>query len=150
MITIFCDFFRFSAKKLAFFINTNVMINFSQNLALFWVKNANFFAKLFSENILKIITSVPGNFGDYLAEMIQRKSSEWTNYGGRSNVSINPTYIHTEIKMFALPPSTETLSTHAHTYVHNGHAFIASGMQISTRRLLQRLNRLAKRNFFQL
>jgi hypothetical protein len=35
MITIFCDFFQFLAKKLAFFLNTNVMINFLQNLALF-------------------------------------------------------------------------------------------------------------------
>jgi hypothetical protein len=35
MITIFCDFSQFSAKKLAFFINTNVMIKFFQNLALF-------------------------------------------------------------------------------------------------------------------
>jgi hypothetical protein len=33
---------------------------FFQNLALFWVKNADFFAKFFGENILKIITSVPG------------------------------------------------------------------------------------------
>jgi hypothetical protein len=30
MITIFCDFSQFSAKKLAFFLNTNVMINFFQ------------------------------------------------------------------------------------------------------------------------
>jgi hypothetical protein len=29
------------------------------NLALFWVKNANFFADCFGENIFKIITSVP-------------------------------------------------------------------------------------------
>jgi hypothetical protein len=29
------------------------MINFFQNLALFWVKNANFFAKIFGENIFK-------------------------------------------------------------------------------------------------
>jgi hypothetical protein len=42
---------QFSAKKLAFFLNTNVMINFFQKLALFWVKNANFFAKIFGENI---------------------------------------------------------------------------------------------------
>jgi hypothetical protein len=28
MITIFCDFPQFSAKKLAFFLNTNVIINF--------------------------------------------------------------------------------------------------------------------------
>jgi hypothetical protein len=52
MITIFCDFSRnFRQKKLAFFTNTNVIINFFQNLALFWVKNANFFAKFFGENI---------------------------------------------------------------------------------------------------
>jgi hypothetical protein len=30
------------------------------NLALFWAKNADFFAKFFGENIFKIITSVPG------------------------------------------------------------------------------------------
>jgi hypothetical protein len=35
MITIFGDFSQFSAKKLAFFLNTNAMINFFQNLALF-------------------------------------------------------------------------------------------------------------------
>jgi hypothetical protein len=35
MITIFCDFSQFSAKKLAFFSKTNVMINFFQNLSLF-------------------------------------------------------------------------------------------------------------------
>jgi hypothetical protein len=51
MITIFPNFPQFLAKKLAFFINTNVMINFFQNLDLFWVKNANFLAKFFGENI---------------------------------------------------------------------------------------------------
>jgi hypothetical protein len=51
MITIFCDFSKISAKKLAFFLNTNVMINFFQNLALFRVKNAIFFSKFFGENI---------------------------------------------------------------------------------------------------
>jgi hypothetical protein len=35
MITIFCDFRQFSAKKLAFFLNTNVTINFFQNLHSF-------------------------------------------------------------------------------------------------------------------
>jgi hypothetical protein len=53
-ITFFCDFRPFSTKKLAFFSKTNVMINFFQNLALFRVKNAIFFAKFFGENILKI------------------------------------------------------------------------------------------------
>jgi hypothetical protein len=51
MITIFCDFRQFLAEKLPFFSKTNVMINFFQNLALFWDKNANFFAEFFGENI---------------------------------------------------------------------------------------------------
>jgi hypothetical protein len=57
MLIIFCDFRR---KKLAFFSKTNVMIKILHNLALFRAQNANFFAVFFGENILKIITSVPG------------------------------------------------------------------------------------------
>jgi hypothetical protein len=38
----------------------NVMIKVLQNLALFWVKNGNLFPDFFGENVLKIITSVPG------------------------------------------------------------------------------------------
>jgi hypothetical protein len=34
MITFSCDFCRFSAKKMAFFSKTDVMINFLQNLAV--------------------------------------------------------------------------------------------------------------------
>jgi hypothetical protein len=34
MITIFCDFCKFSAKILTFFSKTNVMIKFLHNLAL--------------------------------------------------------------------------------------------------------------------
>jgi hypothetical protein len=45
---------------LAFFLKTNVMIKLFHNVALFRVKNANFFAEFCGENILKIITSVPG------------------------------------------------------------------------------------------
>jgi hypothetical protein len=41
MITIFCDLGQFSAEKLAFFSETNVMINFYAYFGLFWVKNAN-------------------------------------------------------------------------------------------------------------
>jgi hypothetical protein len=33
-------------KKLAFFLTTNIMIKFFQNLALFQVKNANFLPKI--------------------------------------------------------------------------------------------------------
>jgi hypothetical protein len=51
MITIFCDFRQFSAKKLAFFSQTNVMIKFLQKEAVVLAKNANFFAKFFGENI---------------------------------------------------------------------------------------------------
>jgi hypothetical protein len=59
-VTIFCDFCQFSAKKLAFILKNQCYDHFFYlNLALFWVKNANFFAKFFGENILKIITSVP-------------------------------------------------------------------------------------------
>jgi phenylacetate-coenzyme A ligase PaaK-like adenylate-forming protein len=36
------------------------MIKILHNLALFWIKNAIFSAEFFAENILKIITSVPG------------------------------------------------------------------------------------------
>jgi hypothetical protein len=43
MITIFCDFRQFSAKKLAFFSKTNVVIKFLHNLALFRVKKRKFF-----------------------------------------------------------------------------------------------------------
>jgi hypothetical protein len=60
MITIFCDFRQFSAKKLAFFSKINVMIKILHNLALFRVKNANFVAEFFGKNIFKILTSVPG------------------------------------------------------------------------------------------
>jgi hypothetical protein len=35
MITIFCDFSQFSAKKLAFFLNINAMSKLFQKLALF-------------------------------------------------------------------------------------------------------------------
>jgi hypothetical protein len=51
MITIFCDFWQFSENKMAFFWKTNVMIKFLHIIALFWVKNANFFAEIFGENI---------------------------------------------------------------------------------------------------
>jgi UDP-glucose 4-epimerase len=43
---------QFSAKKkLEFCSKTNVMIKILDNLALFWDKNANFFAEIFGKNI---------------------------------------------------------------------------------------------------
>jgi hypothetical protein len=59
MITSYCDFRQFSAKQLAFFSKTNVMIKILHNLACFESK-MHFFAEFFGENIKKIITSVPG------------------------------------------------------------------------------------------
>jgi hypothetical protein len=60
MITIFCDFSQFLAKKLAFFSKTNVMIIFSK-FSFVLSQKRQFFANFFGENILKIITSVPGS-----------------------------------------------------------------------------------------
>jgi hypothetical protein len=60
MITIYCNFRQFSAKNWRFSQKTNVTIKILHSLALFRVKNADFFAEFFGENILKIITSVPG------------------------------------------------------------------------------------------
>jgi hypothetical protein len=47
------NFLRFSTifvEKIGVFSKTNVMINIWHNLALFLVKNANFFAEFFGEN----------------------------------------------------------------------------------------------------
>jgi hypothetical protein len=60
MITIFGDFWNFSAIKLAFFSKTNVMIKFLHNLALFWVKTPIFchflrkYLKINLKNLAKI------------------------------------------------------------------------------------------------
>jgi hypothetical protein len=44
-------FDSFRRKKIGVFSKTNVMIKILHNLALFWVKNANFVAEKFGENI---------------------------------------------------------------------------------------------------
>jgi hypothetical protein len=51
MITIFCDFSQFSAKKLAFFSKTTVMIKIFAKTSSSLNKKRQFFAKFFSENI---------------------------------------------------------------------------------------------------
>jgi hypothetical protein len=52
MITIFCDFCQFSAKKLAFFSKANVMIKFLPKIAVHSLsKKRHFFAEKFGENI---------------------------------------------------------------------------------------------------
>jgi hypothetical protein len=60
MITIFCDFCPFSAKKLAFFSKTNVTITFYAKLPFVRVKNGDFIRQIF-QRIKKIITSTPGH-----------------------------------------------------------------------------------------
>jgi hypothetical protein len=55
MITIFCDFSQSSAKKLAFFLNSNVMINFFSEFSFVLSQKRQFFR----ENILKIGPCVP-------------------------------------------------------------------------------------------
>jgi hypothetical protein len=47
----FSESFDNFGEKMAFFSKTNVMVNILHKLALFWVKNANFFAEKFCENI---------------------------------------------------------------------------------------------------
>jgi hypothetical protein len=51
MITIFCDFPQFSAKKMAFFLNSNVMINFCSKFSFVLSQKRQFFANFFCENI---------------------------------------------------------------------------------------------------
>jgi hypothetical protein len=51
MVTIFCNFCQFSAKKLAFFSKTNVMITIFAKTSSCLSKKANIFAKFFVENI---------------------------------------------------------------------------------------------------
>jgi hypothetical protein len=46
MITIFCDFPQFSAKKMGVFLKYHWYEQLFFNLALFRVKNANFFRKI--------------------------------------------------------------------------------------------------------
>jgi hypothetical protein len=62
MITNFCDFCKFSAKKIGVFSQKPMLSSqFLQKLEVLRAKNANIFAKFFGENIFKIIASVPGH-----------------------------------------------------------------------------------------
>jgi hypothetical protein len=51
MITIFCDFYPFSAKKLAFFSKTSVMITIFAKTSFVLRQKRQFFAEIFGENI---------------------------------------------------------------------------------------------------
>jgi hypothetical protein len=59
MITIFCEFRQFSAKKWRFSQKPMLWSQFCIIWLCFESKTPIFFAKFFGENILKIITSVP-------------------------------------------------------------------------------------------
>jgi hypothetical protein len=73
----FCDFCLFLAKKLAFFSKTNVIITIFPKTSSSLAQNANFFAKCFGENILKIITSVLGHPGSRLKQLLRKISRTW-------------------------------------------------------------------------
>jgi hypothetical protein len=60
MITIFGDFCQFSAKKLAFFSNTNVMINFFSKFSFVLSQKRQFFRKNFWRKYLKNHNIGPG------------------------------------------------------------------------------------------
>jgi hypothetical protein len=47
IITFFCDSRQFSAKKMAFFLKTNVLIRISQKVAVFCTKRRPFFRQIF-------------------------------------------------------------------------------------------------------
>jgi hypothetical protein len=51
MITIFNDFPPSSAKNLAFYLKTNVIIKLLHKLEVFWDKNAHFLLIFYGENI---------------------------------------------------------------------------------------------------
>jgi hypothetical protein len=52
MITIFCDFRQFSAKKLALFSKTNVMIKILHNICSFvFSQKRQFFGQFFGEKV---------------------------------------------------------------------------------------------------
>jgi hypothetical protein len=59
MITIFCDFSHFFGEKIGVFLKNQCNGQIFAKIAVVLAKNANIFANFFSENILKIITSVP-------------------------------------------------------------------------------------------
>jgi hypothetical protein len=54
MITIFCDFRQFLAKKLAFFSKTNVMIKILHNFIFVSSRKRQFFAEFFGELKLEL------------------------------------------------------------------------------------------------
>jgi hypothetical protein len=70
MITMFCDFCQFSAKIIGVFLKNQCYDHIFAKTSSSLSKNGNIFAKFFSENIFKIITSVTGftiSFGNFQA-----------------------------------------------------------------------------------
>jgi hypothetical protein len=69
----------FREKIGVFLKKNNVLIKTLHNLALFRVKNANFFAEFFGKNIFKIITSVPGKKCSSVSGMLRQSvESLWS------------------------------------------------------------------------
>jgi hypothetical protein len=76
MIIIFCDF---SAKILALFSKTNIMIIFRINEQYFEPKTSIFVQFFFDDSISKIITLVPGNFKGFLCPEAGLPDFSWHN-----------------------------------------------------------------------
>jgi hypothetical protein len=81
MITNFCNFYQFSAKKWRFSQKPMLWSIFFKKLAVVWAKNANIFAKFFGENILKISTSVAVHLYTFFWNPIEIKLSLQRGFG---------------------------------------------------------------------
>jgi hypothetical protein len=77
MITIFCDFSQFSAKKLAFFSQKQCYDHFFSKFSFVLSQKRQVFARFFGENNLIIITSVPGNYFFFLKQTLQFHNRPW-------------------------------------------------------------------------
>jgi hypothetical protein len=118
-------FANFRRKNWRFSQKPMLWSKFCKKLALVWAKHANIFAKFLGENILKIITSVPGhpdlNENMYMYKLFQmhgfgtkfdangsiRQQGQWKNgiFAGWWSNDNRCKYIHTqyysiEIKIF--------------------------------------------------
>jgi hypothetical protein len=79
MITIVSDFCQFSAKILAFFTKTNLVIKFLQQLALVWAKNAKFFRQIFRRKYSKNHNIGPRTFG-FACARVRTTLKTWTRF----------------------------------------------------------------------
>jgi hypothetical protein len=107
MITILFDFSQFLAKKMAFFLNTNVMINFFQNYALFRVKKRWFFRKTFQRKYLKKHYIGPRWDDCFLSAVFF-----FENY--RSGPILWATFFHSKSYVFILARNGSTILSQTH------------------------------------